>query len=331
MEILINERKLDFTLEEEQNVGEVIRGLEKYVQENGNIIVSIYVDDEKVRLDCDSTPCTQDLNAVKKIEIKTSSLLECALNTLLTIGEYVTTILNEYLAADLIKKYDSIMEGMKLIREGLLDVLRSLDVKAMSVLHEDASFADTLLTLSSFVEEYDRKYIDAEGAARLRSLLKNVLAFIPKVFQWAMIKNFRNVSSDESKVFVYLQPVIEDLHRLCTISSGTFEKIGTHLQLGEDKKALQDLFYITELLEEIVAVFIFVKKIAPPGAEKILKEGGGAEEVFHELSVHLKEVETAFRDGDMISVGDVLEYEARPLFDTLVDVVEKIHKIVESR
>jgi len=331
MEILINERKLDFTLEKEENVGEVIRGLEKYVQKNGNIIVSVFVDDAEVRLDCDSEPFTSDVNEVKKIEIKTSSFLECALNTLLTMGEYITTILNEYLGADLIKKYDSIMEGMKLIREGLIDVLQSLDVNAISVLRGDASLADTLLTLSSFVEEYDRKYVDAEGAARLESLLKNILAFIPKVFGWAMVKNFHNVSFDEPKVFVYLHPVIEDLHRLCTTSSGKFEKIGTHLQLGEDKKALSDLFYITELLEEIVAVFTFVKKTAPAGTENVLKEGGGAEKVFHELSAHLREVETAFRDGDMISVGDILEYEARPLFDTLAEVVEKIHKIVERR
>jgi len=331
MEIIVNERKLDFTLEKEENVGEVIRGLEKYVQEHGNIIVSVYVDNEEVRLECDSEPCTLDVNEVKKIEIQTSLPLECALNTLLTMGEYVTAVLNEYLDTDLIKTYGSIMEGIKLIREGALDVLRSLDVKAMSVLYEDASLADTLLALSSFIEEYDRKYIDEEGASRLRVLLINFRAFIPKIFQWAMIKNFHTVSLDEPKVLAYLHPVIEDLHRLCTVSSGTFGKIGTHLQLGEDKKALEGLFYLTELLEEIVAVFAFVKKADLEGTENVLKKGGGADKVFHKLGAHLTDVEKAFRDGDMISVGDILEYEALPLFDALVDIVEKIHKIVESR
>jgi molecular chaperone GrpE (heat shock protein) len=328
MEILINEQKLDFTLEKEENVGEVIQGLEKYVEENGNIIVSIYVDDAEVSPDCDTEPFSRDLNSVKEIKVRTSSTLECAFTTLLTIGDYITAILNERLGADLIKNYDSIMEGMKLVREGLLDVLRSLNVKAMSVMHEEAPFADTLLTLSAFVEEYDRKYIDAEGASRLSTTLKNIIAFIPKIFGWAVVKNIHIFVVDEQKIFTYLRPVVADLHRLCTLSSDKFEKIGTNLQLGEDKNAMQDLFTITELLEDIIAVVTFVKNTSPAGVENILKEEGGVEEVFHELGVHLKEVESAFRDGDMISVGDILEYEARPLFDRLVGAVEKIYKIV---
>ncbi len=328
MEILINEQKLDFTLEKEKTVGDLIQGLEKYVQENGNIIVSIYVDDAEVRLDCDSEPCSRDLSSVGKINVHTSSTLECALTTLLTMGDYVTAILNECLDADLIKNYDSIMEGMKLVREGLLDVLRSLNVKAVSVMYGDAPFADSLLTLSDFIEEYDRKYIDAEGASRLSNLLKNIIAFIPKIFGWAVVKNIHSFAVDEQKVFTYLRPVVEDLHKLCTVSSEKFKKIGTNLQLGEDKKAIQDLFTIIELLEDIIAVVTFVKNTSPAGAENILKEEGGVEEVFHELSVHLKEVEAAFRDGDMISVGDILEYEARPLFDRIAGAVEKIHKIV---
>ena len=60
MEIIVNERKLDFTLEKEENVGEVIRGLEKYVQEHGNIIVSVYVDNEEVRLEIFQGDAPQD-------------------------------------------------------------------------------------------------------------------------------------------------------------------------------------------------------------------------------------------------------------------------------
>lgn len=53
------------------------------------------------------------------------------------------------------------------------------------------------------------------------------------------------------------------------------------------------------------------------------------EGLFNEITDHLKSVENAFKSGDMITVGDVLEYEIKPLFEQVPELFEKMNNFIK--
>jgi hypothetical protein len=53
-----------------------------------------------------------------------------------------------------------------------------------------------------------------------------------------------------------------------------------------------------------------------------------SDQLFHSLSCKLKEVEKAFKERDMITVGDVLEYDIKPLFESIMGRLEKINDLL---
>jgi hypothetical protein len=54
----------------------------------------------------------------------------------------------------------------------------------------------------------------------------------------------------------------------------------------------------------------------------------GYEELFKGLTCKLKDIEKAFREGDMITVGDELEFEVKLLFESLTGWLQKIYELM---
>ena len=321
MEILINNEKLDFKLEKEKNVGDIIKGLENCVLENGNVIESISLDNRIIPYDYSSFEFRENISEVNELKIITSNQIELAVNTMVTVGEYINKLLDEYIRIDSLKYYDAILEGLKLIYEGTLDSLRILKIKSMVVVEKEGrTFADILLEMGNLILKYEKKYIDADGIKILKPLLESLLYTIPKVFKWAVVKNYSMFSTlEKTRIISYLKMIFADLYIICSSSVNKFEDIGRNLQLGEDRNALNDLFYLTELLDEVISVLRITKLLLP-----MLSSDDNCDGLFQEMTNQLKDIERAFKDGDMITVGDILEYEVRPLFEKLLDLLKKL-------
>ena len=325
--LLINEEKIDYTLEKEENVGDVVKNVESCVLSNGNVIESIIVDDRTIPFDYASSDFRRSLSDIKVLKISTSNHTELAFHTIVTVGEYVTKVLDEYVGVDFLKYHDEIIEGIRLIQEGTVDSLRLLKIKSVVVMDSDGSALSQILTgLGELISRYEKRYLDEEGVSSLKDLLRKLLHIIPKIFKWAVIKNNSAfVSIEKNRIRSYLKILYADMHLLCVGSLRRFEEIGTCLQLGDDLHALNDLFYLVELLDEIVFLVPVAQKFIDPDQTTT-----GCEEFFKGLSCKLKDVETAFREGDMITVGDELEFEVKPLFESITARLKKIYELIQN-
>ena len=47
------------------------------------------------------------------------------------------------------------------------------------------------------------------------------------------------------------------------------------------------------------------------------------DELFEKFSTGLKEIEDSFRSEDLITVGDMLEYEIKPLFGEMINLIQR--------
>jgi len=331
MEILINDEKIKFKLETEKNVGEIIKGLESWIVENDNVIESISIDSVTVPFDYNCSEFRRSISLVKELKVITLPQIELAVNTIVSLGEYITRILSEYDDSDSLTYYDSILEGMKLIYSGIVDSLRILNVNSIVIVNRKGiTLKDVLLEMNEFILIYEKKYIDSEGIKKLKGLLKNMLYFIAIVFKWAVIKNILFFKDwDKTRTSSFLGEIFQDLSYVCSNSFQKFDSISKDLQIGEDRKALGDLCYITELLDEVISILKITKIMYTIDFKSMLISDKSIDDLFYEITDRLKSVESAFKNGDMITVGDVLEYEIKPLFKQIPELFEKMDNFIK--
>ena len=85
MDITINGKATDITLENEKNLGEVIANLEQWLVSLGHRLSAISIDGETVQLSLVEEIFSRDVNGVKSLDLKTSSIAQLSAESLLTI------------------------------------------------------------------------------------------------------------------------------------------------------------------------------------------------------------------------------------------------------
>jgi hypothetical protein len=155
--------------------------------------------------------------------------------------------------------------------------------------------------------------------------MKELLTLFPKLVKWGVIKNLSALPMIQSdKKAHYFKEILNDFYSILTEAVGLFEKIAENLQLGKDAEALGDIYHMTEILDEYIVLLRIIQESFEIELEELGTEEKNIEDLFRDITGRLKEVSEALEQGDMISVGDVLEYETRPLFERLVELLGEI-------
>jgi hypothetical protein len=178
--------------------------------------------------------------------------------------------------------------------------------------------------LKRLIDLYEKQYVDGDGRIELSNVLTEIGMLLPKVMNWAILRNSLDDRVGKGLDASFLKTALEDLKIICSRTLSTFEKIGENLQVGKDGEALSDLFYVTELMDEIVYVLQFFMVAYSMDSAILSQSDLGMEELFSKVSAALKGVEEAFLSEDLITVGDILEYEIKPLFESMIDLLHRL-------
>jgi hypothetical protein len=330
MEIIINDEKLDYTIEQEKDLGDVLNSLENWISENGGIIDHVKVDEKDLPIDRQTEDLKQSVSTIGVLSLQTMSRFDHALATLKTVGLYIERIVAGYLKSRNVEDYELIIEGINLIHEGMGKALKILRLRDMVILNERGrSLKDLLSDLGRMVELYEKQYIDGEERRELREILVEIRGMLPKVMNWAVLKNSIGEGSGNSLEVNFLKTVLSDLENISRYANDKFERIGENLQIGRDGNALQDLFFLIELMDEVIYVLQFFLTAYSMDSVVLSKSDFSFEELFKKISTVLGEVETSFASDDLITVGDLLEYEIKPLFEAMTDLIHRIGVFIQ--
>jgi hypothetical protein len=330
MDIIINDEKIDYEIENERNLGDILRGLEIWVTKNGGIIDCISVDETDIPLDYPPEYQVKSISSVNRLKIKTSPKFEYAVDTIKITGEYISKIISEYVDSRDVEQYENTLEGIQLVCEGIEHSLQTLFLRDLVIANENGrTLRDILSDLRSVTATYEEQYIDDDGSVKLKGLLHELLHILPKVVGWANIKSSLRVTERNSVEGSFLKTILQDLENISKKAMNRFESIAENLQIGRDREALEDLSYVAELLDEIIYVLQYFISAYDMDGDLLLKSGIGIEALFNKISHWLKEVEKSFKNGDLVSVGDMLEYELKPLFQEMVELLNKIGLFIQ--
>jgi len=286
VEIQINDQNLDFTIEQNETLGEVVKDIEAWLDGTDLVLYSVKHGDRELL----SIPYEQwgptPHSEVETLEVRVKHARELAGLNLQTILEYL----------DMLKRSVTASDGNRLgeLMSGFPALIESLQKHFPN---------DPLLqSLGSLF-----------GAGEA----KQVLAWSEEKRHQA----FELVDLIHARVSFRLQELQDPKAALKTLSGALavciedVSEISILLQTGRDRQAMDTIVRFSDLSQSLVRL---VASIFPENSNKDL------ESFYHELNGVLSELLEAFDAKDSVLIGDLMEYEIAPRLERLRSILQEL-------
>lgn len=289
MEIQINDQNLDFTIEEHETLGDVVKDIETWLSGTDLVLYSVkHGDRELLSLPHEQwadTPHTE----VKTLNIMVKHTRELAVLNLQTILEY-------------------------------LDMLKT------AVGSDDRALLAELLPGFSALTESLQKHFQGSGTVvqAMTSLFANINA--EQVSAWEDEKRqqaFKLIALIRAQVSFRLDELQDPKTALKTLSGALkicieeISEISILLQTGKDKQAMETMVRFSELSQSLVRVLASVFREKGEATGQLNVGGMTLRDFYQELNGILSELLEAFEAKDSVLIGDLMEYEIAPRLEQL--------------
>lgn len=286
MEILVNREPLDFRLENESSVGEVVDGLADWLSSGSFAITSIDVNAESYAIHDRSSWESISVDDVEELSVEALPLNRVDHTTIVALDEYCSLLRGAletgedealaelvaelpYVRARLVQFFPPLAD-----RNGAADILTDPDLERA---HPPAEPARTRL-----IDEIDA--------------LRTIIA--------AREREYRDPVRELALTLGHL-----------SASRDALVEVPVQLQTGHQQAAMQTVVTVTELLSRLVRLIPLVESAANGPASGI--DIQGVRRFSEELGPLLSELSEAFEVEDTVLIGDLLEYEVAPRLEQL--------------
>ncbi len=309
MDIYINNEKLDFQLENEKQLSQVINSVADWIMQGNHFLDYILIDDQKISLK-DAQETNKDVDDVKEVKFFIKGHLDQI--------EEIVPVLNQYIHrfSEEIKKGQEVfcinkkekLEGIIWIADSLSLITQNLGISPRYIFFEGRNLDEVLnffhisiQTLNDYIHDSGFFYnYFSEGVQDKFPIIESMVKRLVQLYNFML--------GGEEDLFV------ENLLFEAVFIKNIMNEVSGLLQDGRDQDALS-------MIQKLMAFFEFlsiaISKMKLSDAEKTEVEGYQSEII--EL---LNETYEGFKTGDIISVSDIVEYELSEKLDLLIHIFE---------
>lgn len=285
MNIILDGKNLDFSLENEKNCFEIINSIEKWLESNNFFILNLKIDGKNQVIDNSLEKIKTD--NVKEISISTvtDSAIKCA--DLTEIENYffnLIAIIEENKREEK-EKNDAVLSHL----EQYSEIKKLLEFAIDKIYNSNSlGYIETMVAKKDFIND------DYEG---IKEFAKNIIIIAQKrkneiLFTQEEIKN-------EKKFFETFQEEISTISVL--------------LQTGKDKEAMEKVIKFIDFSKKMFRLISYynmsTRKIAP--------------EDINNYNKLLNELGEAILKSDSVLIGDLLEYELVPTIEGFFNIISE--------
>ncbi len=299
MEILVNQEPLNYTLESEESLGEVIDGLARWLKDGQYAITSIDVDDQSLPIHDRTRWEDLEVGSVATLSVAAFPLSHVEQTTLAAIADYCV-LLERAIDEKNANVISELVEELPYVRNRLEEFFPALTT---------ANSPDALLDDSAF-RRGEIPHSDAR--ARLKTQLSSITTIV------------------ESRLREFQHPVRElalTLGRLVACSEPLVE-VPIQLQTGNESSAMSTIVRFTELLSRVIRLLTLVNNDDQKLAGGLDTDRLGAFAL--DLTPFLQQLQEAFELQDGVLIGDLLEYEIAPRLAQLPSQIADSHLNTEE-
>lgn len=293
MQIRINDTVIDYTLQGEKNLGDVLTSLDNLLAQEGYLITSVETDGLEVDVETREQWSGRELKSISELDISISHPKEIALRKL--------TIIDDFLTAS-----EELLEGGAPLPESLIESAKKIEGIVRQV------FGDEILKGSN---------------TESTSLAATLTADIEKQSSGeriALIDNLRALVQERKREVEHPIRELQSVHGLIEDSISELSETPVLLQTGKDREAMSTVIRFTEHCGKLLRIYSRLSESALEKNEIMelsVGEGATVEDFFQELNGILKELADAMSAGDSVLTGDLLEYEVAPRARDLLEAI----------
>lgn len=327
MQILIDNQNLDFALEGEKRLGEVVVAVERWLGDSRFVISSLRVDNDDLPLYSPERWRNHPVTDVERVEIGTSTVREAKLASYQTILEYLVILQKavrdkrEGEAAELVREYPYIYRGLVSLTSGAARTNNA----AGSVPGTSAADGDSVRAARVAGANAPDPGIGLEAGRSENRLVDPLHRALEDSGLFG-----GSIRSDEDRAEVVekirlttvllfdrmkeITHPVEEAAITAGLLGGAIPAIGdvsVLLQTGKDEEAMKAILRFSEILSKLLRIIPFLTDERPEMRTSRV-DGKTIEETTAEMNGFLSEVVEALSAQDSVLVGDLLEYEVAP-------------------
>jgi hypothetical protein len=287
LEIQINNQNLDFTIEQEETLGQVVKDIEAWLEGTDLVLYSVKNGDRELLAtpsdQWEHTPHTE----VRTLEVTVKHAHELAALNLQTILEYLD-ILKQSITTNNSDRLEELLYGFSALIESLQKHFPSSD--------------QLLQTLVSLFANSKAEQV----LAWTEQMRKQALKLIDLVYSQVL---FRLQENQDPKA------ALKTLSEALTVCIEEVGEISILLQTGKDKQAMDTIVRFSELSQNLARL---VTSLFPENSNQELKD------FYQEFGGILSELLEAFEAKDSVLIGDLMEYEVAPRLERLRTILQEL-------
>lgn len=308
MEIVVNNEKIDFTLENEHTLGEVIAAVEAWLNKSNLVAASINLDlrdSDKQERDLIEEPeenwSGTPIDGIERLVITARLVMEIQFSNIQTVLSYL-----DLLKSAVEKRDQSKIEDLLQGRE---DTFKSLNLIYTSSLNP-----------SSFQEINDlRSLLEGANAETILAwpdgMRKRALDIIE------VLDGMLSTRLDEMiNPFTVLASSIKELE----LASNEIKDVSVLLQTGQEQKAMAAIIEFADLSQRLLRVLSSLEESSHISLKELKIGEERASSFFADFNGILRELIGAFDTKDTVLIGDLLEYEVAPRIELFLNFLREV-------
>jgi len=305
---VVNNEKIDFTLENERTLGEVVAAVEAWLNKSNLIVASINLDlRDSAKQERDLTEEPEEswsgtsIDGIERLLITARLVTEIQFSNIQTVLSYL-----DLLKSAVEKRDQSNIEDLLQGRE---DTFKSLNLIYASSLNP-----------SSFQEINDlRSLLEGAGA-------ETILAWPDGVRERSLdiIEVLEGMLSERLNEMTNPFPVLASSIRELELTSNEIKGVSVLLQTGQEQKAMAAIIEFADLSQRLLRVLSSLEESSHISLKELKIGEERARSFFADFNGILRELLGAFDTKDTVLIGDLLEYEVAPRIELFLSFLREV-------
>jgi hypothetical protein len=295
MEILLNEKKLEFTLENEKSLGDIVNGIENWVGLSDHIITSLRLGDTDLYSEPSEKWRNIPLDKVSSLAVTTKSAGEVYITNMETVLNYLILLKN------CVKTKDA--KALNELKSGFPFMLQSLSYISRS--GNDAELENRIAGLSVFFNGLEPGLFTgwtAEKAGKANEMIDFIAHRVT-----AEMEKSKNPQNALKEILAALRNSIKDITEVSIL-----------LQTGKDKRAMEIISEFSDNLQKLLPVLVAMDRSGEINLKELKVSTQPFRDFYNNLNQVLKQMVEAFNSRDYVLIGDLMEYEIAPKLNELI-------------
>jgi hypothetical protein len=280
----INGEAVDYTLEKESVLSEVVKGVENWLGGSGYLITAIREGGRDLvaapQREWETTP----IDAIGDIDFVVSHAEDVRIEHWVTVRA-----LFGMLEKEIAEPGKSLGDLLAALPEALRGLRRN---------PHDSSGGETADRLQALLEGQGPEEVRAWPGERTLAVIQLLVRAREELG-----RRIREASRPKE----ILRPCLEELRA----ALGTISEVSVLLQSGKDRQAMETVISFSDLVQRLLAILPFL----PPDKERAA--------LFGEINGVLRDLISAFDAKDLVLIGDLFEYEVAPRITKLIPMLER--------